>query len=240
MEFAYTLSGNAPKVKSFQIAATVSTRGIPLLIPAADGAGLALPTATSAANMVGMNLDTAVFGTVQNADGSDPAAIVKVIVNPDAVYRIQLSGSATSGTALTAQTENTGSATGLVVTTGFDYNTNDVDEGTIWGLAGANQGIARKITSTTTTSATVTVAFPQDIAVGDTFLHVPFHPFQSASVTLTSAFDEIDASVALSASAAELVPIMGFVSGNLEGLKETTDSFAFVISGDHVLSNRPT
>jgi len=233
MELAYTLHAAAPKIKSFQVAATVSNIGVPLLIPVADGAGLVAATATSCANMVGVNLDTATFATAQNADGSDPAAIVKVIINPDAVWRIQLSGGATSGTALTAQTVDTASTTGLVVTTGFDYNTTDVDEGTIWGLAGSAAGIVRKITSTSTTAATVTVAFPRDTIVGDTFLHVPYFAIQSPTITLTSDFTEVDASVATSTGAAELVPIES-------AFKAAADSFTLAVAGDHVLSNRPT
>jgi len=233
MELAYTLHGAAPKVKSFQVAATVSNVGVPLLIPVGGGAGLAAATATSCADMVGVTLDTATFATAQNTDGSDPAAIVKVIINPDAVWRIKLSGSATTGTVLTAQTEDTGSTTGLLVTTGFDYSSPQVDEGTIWGLAGANQGKVRKITTTSTTAATVTVAFPLDIAIGDTFLHVPYHAIQSPTITLTSDFLELDASVALTASAAELVPIESIFDA-------AGDSFTFAIAGDHVLSNRPT
>jgi len=118
MELAYTLHGAAPKVKDFQVAATAAA-GVPLLIPAAGGAGLATATATSCADMVGVTLDSATFGTAQNADDSDPAAVVKVVINPDAVFRIKLAGSATTGAALTARTVSTASTDGLVVTPGL-------------------------------------------------------------------------------------------------------------------------
>jgi len=237
MELAHIMSGNAPKFVELQIAATVGTVGVPLTIPAANGTGVVLATATSAANMVGCNIDTATYQAAQNSDGSDQAAAVTVIYNPDAVWRARLSGGATSGTALTAQTVSTATTDGLDVTTGFDYNTTDVDEGVIWGLAGVNAGIVRKITSTGVTAATVIVAFPKDHPVGDTFLHAPFFPFQSPTVTLTSAFDQVDCSVATSTSAAELVPINGFADGNFAG---ASDSYIHLVAGDHALSNRPT
>ena len=232
MRLAYTLHGAAPKVKDFQVAATAAV-GVPLLIPAANGAGLAAASATSCANLVGVTLDAATYGTAQNADDSDPAAVVKVIINPDAVFIAKLAGGATAGTALTARTVVTASTTGLAVDTGFDYNSPSVDEGTIWGLVGANAGIVRKITSVSLTVATVTVAFPLDINVDDMFLHVPYFAFQSPTVTLTSDFTEIDCSVAISTSAAELVPIES-------DFAEAANSFVFLIAGDHALSGRPT
>jgi len=237
MDLAYIQSGNAPRFAELQVAASVSTVGVPLLIPASNGAGLAACTTTSAANMVGCNLDTATYGTAQNSDNSDPAATVTVIINPDAVWKAKLSGSTTSGTALSAKTVSTASTTGLAVTTGFDYSSPTVDEGTIWGVTGANAGVVRKITSVSSTAATVTVAFPNDTAVGDTFIAVPFHPFQTPPVTLTATFDQIDCSVALATNVAELFCINGYTDGGFNG---ASDSYAFFMSNDHALGHRPT
>ena len=238
MELAYLLTGGAPIIKKYQVTSTVSTVGIPLLMPAAAGAGLALATTTSAADMVGVNLDTATYATAQQSDGSDPDAIVSVIINPDAVYRARLAGSGTSGANLVAKDVTTASTDGLAVTTGDDYSSPEMDEGIIWGYSGANAGIVRKITSTSTTAATVTVAFPRDTVVGDLFLNAPFYPMQTASVTLTATFDEIDASVALTGSAAAFKVVEAYLRDvTHDGL---ANSYALITSGDHVFGHRPT
>ena len=237
MQLENILSGTAPRIMKFQIAAD-TIANIPLLVPAADGAGLAQPTITSAANMVGVTLDAGTFLTAQQADNVDPAATVSVIVNPDAIYEAALSGDGTEGTALATRSVSTLSATGLVITTGDDWVTPQTDEGTIWGFDADNQGISRKITSTGVTAATVTVAFPKDTVVGDLFSWANFHPMQSVSVTLTGNFAAIRAQgVAVSVVAAEFVPIL-LRDKDLGGNGLTTSS-ALLMSQDHALSGRP-
>lgn len=238
MQFENTLSGTAPRIMKFQIAAD-TIANIPLLIPVADGAGLAQPTAFSAANMVGVTLDAGTFLTAQQADDADPAATVSVIVNPDAIWEATLSGDATEGTALATRSVSTLSATGLVVTTGDDWATPSVDEGTIWGFDSSNQGIVRKVTSVSVTAATVTVAFPFDTAVGDLYAWANFHPMQSPTVTLTANFAAIRAQgVAVSVVAAEFVPIE--IRAKDLGDNGLTQSSALLMSQDHALGNRPT
>lgn len=237
MQLENILSGTAPRIMKFQIAAD-TIANIPLLIPAANGAGLAQPTATSAADMVGLTIDAGTFLTAQQADDADPAATVSVIVNPDAIYEAALSGDATEGTALITRDVTTLSATGLAIITGDDWATPSVDEGTIWGFDASNQGIVRKVTSVSVTTATVTVAFPFDTVVGDLFAFANFHPMQSPTVTLTGNFAAIRAQgVAVSTAAAEFVPIE--IRAKDLGDNGLTQSSALLMSQDHVLSGRP-
>lgn len=206
MEFSRLLSGGAPTIKKYQVAASVSVLGIPLLAAADATAGLALATTTSLVDMAGINLDLATYGTAQVAGGT-PEALVSVIINPDAVLKIFMSGAATAGTAETTRAETTGSATGLTVTTGNTWNSPETDEGSIWGVSGANAGQLRKITSTGATSATVTVAFANDIAIGDAFGFAPVSPMTLQTITLTSDLAEFRQDVAVATNTGAMVCI---------------------------------
>jgi hypothetical protein len=239
MECTQILNGGSTRIIKYPIAAT-TIANIMLLKPAAGGNGLAQSTATSCADAVGLSLDSGTYGTAQNADGSNPESQVSVIVNPDAVYRIKLSGGSSNGTALSKQTVTTASTTGLAVTTAAAWSSPTFDEGTVWGYSGANVGpeAIRKITSVSSTAGTVSVAFANDIAVGDEFLRAPFALF-TVSLTLTSTLDQVDCSVALSASAAELIPINNLGLLRDVGSDGTTNSFIDCIAGDHMFSGRP-
>jgi len=232
MEFENSLSGGAPYLMKHQINATVANVGVPLLIGGAGEAGLDLPTATAVNDMVGVNIDTATYVTAQTTDGTSPERLVTIIANPDAVWRARLSGSSTEGTALTARTVTTASTDGLDVTAG-NYSGTTMDEGAIWGYSGANAGRIRKITSISTTAATVTVAFDADIAVGDKFVHASFWTFDTNTVKLTAAFYEVDAQAAAASNEAEFMPIR-FRQGDLasDGLNK---SYVLMVARDHIL-----
>lgn len=202
MDYAYNLYGTAPLIKKYQVGEDMATAGVPVLIGGAGNEGLALASTTAAADLVGITLDTATLVTAQQTDNSDPAATVTVIIQPGAVYKARLSGGATSGTALAQHTVTTASTDGLTVTTsGSTWNSPSYDEGVVWGYAGANAKVARKITSVAANAATVTVAFPIDIAVGDTFLRAPFvgSPvgMEDQFVQLTTTLDEINTAVTI-------------------------------------------
>lgn len=237
MEYAYSLTGNsAPVMKKYQVAAN-TIAGIPLLIPAAGGAGLATSTTTSAANMVGVTLDSATYVTAQQTDGSSAEREVTMIVNPDAVWRMKLSGGATENTALTLLPVTTLSSTGLVVTTASAWDSPTFDEGVTWGYDGANGGSFRKVTSVSGTAGTVTVAFDQDTVVGDNFLRAPYWPCQSVAIQLSTLLTQADASIAV-ATGAEFVP----VELDLRDITDQgqTNSYVYAIPGDHVWGPRPT
>lgn len=235
MKVAGTLSGGAPVVKKYQVAASVDNVGVPLLVSAANGAGLAACTTTSTVDMVGINLDTATYVTAQQTDGTSAERTVSMVINPDAIIHARLSGSATEGTALTQFDVTTASTDGLTITTGDAWNSPTYDEGIAWGYDGANAGQQRKITSVDGTSATVTVPFDYDTVVGDNFLRAGVSPMGLQTVQLTTAFQEVDASVAVATNEAEFMVIE--VVGNDEGAEGTLTSYVLMVSTDHILSN---
>ncbi len=196
------MSGGAPTIKRYQISATAARVGIPFLVSAANGAGVAAGTTTSAANFVGINgYDTATFATAQVAGGS-PEALVSLATDIDLMLQIFMSGAAASGTAETVKTVTTASTTGLDVTTADTWTGTERDEGAVWGITGANAGVLRKITSTSATAGTVPVAFPNDIAVGDTFSWAPTFPLSLGLLTLTTELDEFRQDVAVATNTA--------------------------------------
>jgi hypothetical protein len=234
MQLKALLNGGAPVIKSYQINATVADVGVPLLVGGAGEAGLDLPSTTAVNDMVGVNLDTATYVTSQQTDGSTAERTVKVIINPDAIYRARLSGDGTTGTALTLFDITTATTDGLDITTGDDWNSTDMDEGLVWGYDGANVGQIRKITSTTTLAATVTVAFENDHQVGDNFLRANFSLMDVPNVTLTSDFQEIDTSVQVASNVAEFA-LIDIVAGTINS-EGTLKSFVDMVCQDHVLN----
>lgn len=228
MEFAYDLGGGSTTVlKKYHVAATNAVVGRPYLKTADGGVGVVLGTVSGAVDFIGVNIDApGTYAAGQNSDGSENAKTVTLIINPLAVYKARLSGGATDGTALTAHTVTTASTDGLTAThSAFDVSSPDLDEGTIWGYSGANAGIARKITGTSTTATTVILAFPRDDAVGDQYLHCNVHPTRSILVQLTTNCTEVDATAALSSDATAVTTelLLNDIAGN-----GTTTSYAFI------------
>lgn len=247
MECVGLLGGGAARMIRAQVAATLAA-GTVALTPAANGAGLATSTTTSLANAVGLIQDgtytpggaSGTYQTAQQSDNSDPARLVTVIINPDQVLRALLSGGATENTALTLYPVTTASTSGLAVTTNGEWSSPTYDEGVVWGYDGANAGVARKITSVSSTAGTVTVAFPFDTAVGDNFLRAPFYPFQTNTLQLTTLLTQVDASIAVGTGGAARVIGHAFGSG-LVGLRDQTEegrtrSYVEFILDDHVLN----
>lgn len=233
MELGYIISGAAPILRKYQTAATVSRTGIPHLVPAAGGAGVAQATTTAAAGMIGCNVDTATFVTAQQTDGTKAERLITVISNPDAVWKAKLSGGAGNDVALALQTETTGDATGLVVTTGATWAAPTFDEGVVWGFSGANAGQVRKITSVSATAGTVTVAFENDIAINDVFLRAPFFTLQGATAQLTTLLDQVDATIAVGTGAGFRCVELILNDTSFEG---RTNSFILMMPTDHVLA----
>lgn len=198
MEIAGLLSGGAPVIKRFQIGEAMATSGVPVVVATAGDGGVKLASTTAAADMVGVTLDSqSTLVTAQQSDNSDPERLVSVVVNPDVMLRAKLSGGATADTAMLIGTVDTASTTGLDVNTEIDYT--NFDEGGIFGFSGSNAGIFRRIGVGDSTDATVVVAFPADIAVGDVFLHIPFYPGSNQFVQLTSNLAQVDCSAAVDA-----------------------------------------
>ena len=142
MEYAHMLGGGAPLFDRFAIGETFADPGIPALEPDANAGGVALPTVTDLANVVGVTLDTATFVTAQQTDGTSAEREIGIIISPDAVFRALMSGGVTEGTALTRYPVTTASTTGLVVTTASIANwaNPQFDEGVVGFDDGANSG----------------------------------------------------------------------------------------------------
>lgn len=241
-QLAYILSGAAPVMKKFQFGVTLTAAGIPFTIPAANTAGVVIGTTTGATDLVGFSIDAGLdktgaaqstYTTTQGSGASSAERMVTLIINPDAAWRLLMSGGSTENTALSTQTVTTASSGGTAVTTGATWTGTEFDEGYVWGLTGANAGQARKITSTSATAGTVTIPFDYGIAVGDTFLRCPYTPMQGATVQLTTLLTQADASIAVATGAPfrpiELVLRDGSDSG-------ATNSSVIVISNSHALN----
>ena len=233
MECVGILSGGAPVLKKFQVSEAVTQLGIPLIAMAVGEAGLNAPSTTAINDMVGINIDLAAYATAQNADGSSPESLISVIINPDALLKIAMSGGAASGVAEELRDVTTASALGLAVTTGDDFSSPTTDEGSIWGATGANAGQIRKITSVSSTAATVTVAFAADTVIGDLFGFAPVHPMTLETVTLTTELNEFRQDVAVAANTAELTCIG--LNPN-DWLLGTGRPFGIFMAADHILN----
>ena len=240
MEYAYNINGgSAPIMKKFQVAASNTVVGRPYLVNAASGGtGIVLGTTTGVVDAIGVNVDAAgTYVTAQQSDNSDTARTTTIIVSPGAVYRLLLSGGATENTALSLYTVTTGSSDGLAVTTGTDWTSPEFDEGSVWGYEGANAGKLRKITSTSSTSATVIVAFPYDTAVGDTFLRAPYTPTQTETLQLTTNCTQADASIAVGTGGTwHIVEILNR-DISMEG---RTNSYVMAMLQDHAFGGNIT
>ena len=201
MELAYLLGGGAPLAMKFQVNSTFANAGVVARAPGAGNGGVVIATTTSAADAVGVSQDTATYQAGQNASGADQAALLTVVVSPNAIWQALMSGGATEGTVLATHTVTTASTDGLDVTTATAWDSPTFDEGIAWGLTGANAGISRKITSVSATAGTFVVGFPRDIAVGDTFLRAPYFPNQTVTVQFTTNLYQADASIAVGTGA---------------------------------------
>ena len=192
MDFSFSFGGSAPIIKKYHIGEAMATAGVPVEVPTlADTDGLLLCETTTAIDVLGVTIDAqATRNTAQQSDNSDPAVYVSVIVSPDAVYKARLSGGATSNTVIATQTNTVANADGLQLTLGLAAN--PYDDGYVWGYAGANASILRKITAVDGTNEVPIIAFPFDIAVDDTFLAATFGPGELAGMQLTSTLEQID------------------------------------------------
>jgi len=234
MEFAFDLSGSSTAfVKKYQVAATNTVLGVPYLVnAAAGGTGIVLATTTGAADAIGVNVDTAgTYVTGQQSDGSDTQRLTSVIVNPHGVYSALLSGGAGDGTAMTLYTAVSGGADGLTIVMDVSVASPDTDETYMYCLTGANAGSRRKVTSTSTTTATFIVAWRYDVAAGDTFMTLGATPTQTTTLTLNTSLTQIRGDLAPTGAAFNVVEAIAH---------DRTSSYLNIMFGDHAFSGRPT
>ena len=233
MKFAYSLSGNKMLVRRYQVNTTFANAGVVALDPGSNNAGVAISTTTSFADAVGVTLDTATYVTAQQTDGTSAERKLSIILQPDAVYRALLSGGATENTALALHAVTTASTDGLTITTGTTWTGTEFDEGAVWGYDGANLGQIRKITSTSSTAGTVTVAFDYDTVVGDNFLRAPYWPLQTITLQTTTNLYQADASIAVGTGGA--VRVVDLIHRDLSNEGRTKSEVLFTLN-DHIFN----
>jgi hypothetical protein len=223
------LSGSSPVVKRYKASATGYVAGLIVLRSAANASGqMSTSTTTGAGDAIGVLLDVGDNGgqsiTYSTTQGADEA-VFGVIVNPDAILRMQMVTGDT-GTSITGDTIVTASSNGLTAVGGTSVASPDMDEGILWYTSGANVGRSRKITSTSSVTATVIVPFAAN-AVGDTYCYAGIN-IGLTGVTLTADLLKVRANVAVSTGAA-----LTCLDLKLAG---TTDSYADFLISDHVFS----
>jgi len=234
MEVSGLLSGGAPVIKAYQVAATMSNVGAYARAGGGtSGAGLILATTTSVKDGIGVTLNAATYTTTQGTGADSAERLVRVIINPDAILRIRMSGGATAGTALTLYDVTTASSGGTAVTTGDDWSSTTFDEGAVFGYDGANIGQLRKLTSVSSTAGTVVVPFDYATVVGDNFLRAPYWAPESTTIQLTSNLVEADASIAVGTGALLNCVDLEFNDVNHEG---RTNSFVHALNPHHHLA----
>jgi hypothetical protein len=183
-------AGGDPICVDCKIGATVVANGIVMRDTNVYGEVIQAST-TGSADGFGLALESGTYATSAEAE-------VKTIINPFGIYRAKVAGSSTAGTALSASTYHvlTQTSASTTVVTATTAGTN-FQGGSVIALTGANAGLRRVLTTvTSTTSITVTVAFPNSIAVGNKVLQLPYS-LGSHKVQPTATFTEADGSVAL-------------------------------------------
>ena len=191
-------------------------------------------TTTSLVDFVGSVLGASSRGPDGNAGSltysttqGDTEGLVRVYINPDIIYRARMSGGATLANLQTVTT--TGASAAGTTITATDTPENDLDDGTCWCLTGANAGLSRKVTTfTANTSWVVTVPFPRTIAIGDTFCVVPYSPFVTIAIQLTTNLVEADATIAFGTGATAR-PVELVLNG-------AGDSYVHFVARDHALN----
>jgi len=229
MQYKGNFSGSSPVVIRYKVSATGLVAGV-IVCAAIDGSSgeMIITAATATANQMGLLADSAsavgetlTYSTTQG----DAEASYGVIVNPDAILRGLMVTGAT-GTSITQDTVVTAASNGLTVVGGTSVASPDMDQGTIWYTSGANVGRSRKITSTSSVTATVIVPFAAN-AVGDTFLYAGISPGLQG-ITLTTSVLNLRADIAI-ATGVNVTTVKMECNGS-------TDSFAHVVMTDHVFA----
>lgn len=223
------------RVMDFKLSTTVIVdQAVIASTTGGDGGEIEDATTTSLADFVGSVLSASDRNPHGGGVGSltystavasgTPEGLVRVYINPDIVYEALMSGGATNNTALDTLTESAGDSNRVTVTHPAGPN-NSMDDGTVWGLTGANAGQSRKITTyTADTSLVVTVPFVNTIAANDTFAVAPYLPLVTTTLQLSTTLDQADASIAVGTGGnARVVELV---------LNGTTDSFVRFIGRD--------
>ena len=230
MDYAKMLNGGQPLMIKYQINETFSNAGIPVLAPGANTAGVQIGVKTSFANACGVTQDTATYVTAQQTDGTSAEREVTVCISPSAIFRALMSGSATAGTAMVQNTISSDTTDGLDVTDDtFTWTSPQWDEGSVYFTSGVNQGQLRKVTATSGSAATITVAFDRDHVAGDTYFRMPYWFMDDTAKTIQTTTDLVQADTLIAVGTGGAAKII-----DME-LNDTTDSYVLFIFDDHAL-----
>ena len=231
MEFAGSVDGSTPVIKKYQIDSTFANAGVIALAATGNAAGLVISSTTSFANAVGVTLDTATYITAQQSGGANVERVVSVIVNPGALYKVLLSGTALEGGAMVKYPITTEDTSGLTAVTSSiaDWSSPAFDESTVWFADGLNVGQKRKVTSVSSSTATFDVAFNQDVLVGHNLYRAPYSPLDTtaANLAVTTNLYQANTLIAVGTGGAALIYDMDLET---TGTKSTV---SFLLS-DHV------
>jgi len=177
MELVYLLGGGAPIIKKYLATAAIANAGVVLeasdSLTGAGGvqAGPATGVHTAAAGLAIDALPSTVFPA--DPDGqvnADASVYVSVIINPNAVYRAKLAGSATEDTALATFSPDAADSLGENAT---DSATTAIQGGALWGISGSNAGAVRRVDDT---GPRVGISFPNAIATTDVYSYIGAWP----------------------------------------------------------------
>jgi len=222
--YAGNISGNKTHVRKYQVDGGITIDGGEPVITGtdvADNGGATTASTTAAAAMLGFATDTATSTDAQTGTTTDNVNSVSVVVSPDALWKAKLSNDASDDTALVvcsaAQAAN---AAGTTVT-------GCTDEATVWAYSGANVGAGyRRATDT----ATVVVAFPNDIAANDEFLEtLVYLGYGTQMATLNTSLTQVAARTAVATTDYGVFDLIL----NDEANEGTTNSYALLFAGDH-------
>ncbi len=243
------MAGSKSFLTEYLIDATV-VRGQALMasVTAGDNGEAITVTTTASANMLGLAEDASLLDTtpaqepgrllVVAAGGLEN--LVRIDVNPLAIYRFAVSGSSVAGTALVVSTttpanilsNDTADTTApFSVITDTAVGTITMAGGLIKGRGGNNTGAVRTMNAQSdNVSTTVGIGFVNSIAVGDTFIRT-YLSRKTLLVDLCAELTEVDGILEAG------VPANTFRVLNVIIDEERDLAWVDVLSGDHMFND---
>lgn len=202
-------------------------------------------SATAAADFIGCATSAVSFNATPTVEPNYPKNLssytlenlVRVLVNPLTIWRFPISGGATAGTALQPASatpanilsNDTLDASGPDTITDGAVGTVNMAGGLIKGRTGGNAGSIRKANAhTDNTSTVVGIDFLAAIAVGDTFIRVPYSR-HVINMQFTTNFVEANGIIATGTGAA-------FAVVGVEIDEANDRANVLVVSRDHMMS----
>lgn len=188
--------------QDYKIDATTVAGAIAIRSTATNSAGEVVDaTTTSATDAIGVYSEAVTYtATPTGPLGATPEGVVRIISHPFQIVELRASGGAGNVALATTSPANrlvneTLDTTNLIVTDDV-VGTISMAGGLMKGRTGANANQLRRIiTHNNNQDARVEVAYVSDIAVGDTFIRVPWSK-AGVAVQLTTTLDEADAIIA--------------------------------------------